>query len=268
MKDTWDILIKELEVFGIKIINGECVFEYKGKKYKSKVGTKINLFKKEFYKNEEALKDILKQASDSLQVSGCGMRPLEDTKNIKLFIFSVKELYELSVRFSESDKKLKKFIFDNDISSKFKSCIDGDYQDFSNDIILSLPDFKIAIDFIYRKNCLLSYLASLLKLVKKEKTRINNIIIKEARGVQGPWGNLDLPKLERVFSWDDIQEEVAGRDRDKRQQKRYRMGHDNYSKGDKFGEGFYWREMANEPYSWDNRYTDSPYKQLSPGTWR
>ena len=34
MKDTWDILIKELEVFGIKIINGECVFEYKGKKYK------------------------------------------------------------------------------------------------------------------------------------------------------------------------------------------------------------------------------------------
>ena len=272
MNNTWDILIKELDVFGIEIINGECVFEHKDKKYKSKIDTKIKLLKKEFCKNEEVLREILDQVSGCLSASSCvkdyNQRPLEDSKNIKLFIHSVKELYNLSLRFEKSNNEIGKFIFKNNISSKLKQCLDSDYQVFSNDTILSVPDCKIAIDFIYRKNCLLSYLASLLKLIKKGKGKINNIIIKEARGIQGPWGNLDLPKLERVFSWEDIQEEVAGRDRDKRRQKRYRMGHENYHKGDKFGEGFYWREFAMEPYSWDNRFTDSPYKQLSPGTWR
>jgi len=64
---------------------------------------------------------------------------------------------------------------------------------------------------------------------------------------------------ERVFEWDDIDEEMRGRDRDIRRQKRYRTGLENYNNDGRVGEGFYWRELRNEPFSWHSREFDDPY---------
>ncbi|MFW6173100.1 MAG: hypothetical protein ACOC5T_05090, partial [Elusimicrobiota bacterium] len=71
---------------------------------------------------------------------------------------------------------------------------------------------------------------------------------------------LDLPMEERVFKWRDIEDEVRGRERGKEKQRRYRQGFENYNNDGRVGEGYYWREMRNEPYSWYDRGTSSPYK--------
>jgi hypothetical protein len=62
---------------------------------------------------------------------------------------------------------------------------------------------------------------------------------------------------ERVFEWGDVAEETAGRQADKMNQRRYRMGLEN-TKDSSPNEGFYWREIRNEPYLFDDE-DSNPY---------
>jgi hypothetical protein len=81
---------------------------------------------------------------------------------------------------------------------------------------------------------------------------------KLARGIQGPWGNLDLPMQERVFKWDDVSEETYGRRADIQKQRRYVMGlEDLNSPNAKVG--YYYRELRNEPYLFSDSAEESPY---------
>ena len=85
---------------------------------------------------------------------------------------------------------------------------------------------------------------------------------KLARGIQGPWGNLDLPMQERVFKWDDVSEETYGRRADIQSQRRYVMGlEDLHSPNAKVG--YYYRELRNEPYLFSDSDTESPYPHRS-----
>lgn len=81
---------------------------------------------------------------------------------------------------------------------------------------------------------------------------------KVARGIQGPWGNLDLPMQERVFKWDDVSEETYGRRADIQKQRRYVMGLEDYHSPN-VKVGYYFRELRNEPYLFSDSDTESPY---------
>jgi hypothetical protein len=264
MKDIFSTISQELGSYGIKVIDhNTCSFEHDGKRYKSKIQTKIFLLRKKYIENEKVLKELLEKSSQLLsnfQDYKITNEPV-DQKSISLFIHTVKDLNKLvHLKMSVNPNFIDVCHFDN-----IKKALCRDYKSFPKDVITALPDYKIAIDFIYRRNCALFYIARLLKVI--EKNKFDNFIIKEAKGIQGPWSNLDLPMLERVFEWDDIEEEVRGRDKDIRKQRRYEQGLEEYNT-DKFQEGHYLREMRNEPYSWANRFTESPYPSLRPGTWR
>jgi hypothetical protein len=100
------------------------------------------------------------------------------------------------------------------------------------------------------------YLRALLLVVQYPKQKEVS-----AKGVHGPYSNLDIPMQERVFSWSAIDEETRGRDRDIRNQRRYRMGLEGYN-DPWVNEGFKWRELRNEPYLW-GKEGESPYPRGS-----
>ena len=101
------------------------------------------------------------------------------------------------------------------------------------------------------------YIGRLLKYAFRGKNKIaEQDIVKLARGISGPWAHLDLPMEERVFDFGD--DEMRGRVKSRQRQRRYRKSMENYhSPG--VGEGHYWREIRNEPFSWYDRESEDPY---------
>jgi len=268
--NTKELLIKELDKYGITIIDDtECSFSIGDRKFKSKIVSKIYLLKKDHIYNIKIIKQLLLEvikllSSDSSTSTNSS---IINDKNLNISIDALYGIWNL-VKLLIHCKDYKDFIKKHDICSISRKTFDKDVLFFSSDILNCIANHRIALDWIYRSNKKIEYTASLLALLLEGSDKIDNIVVKVAKGVQGPWGNLDLPMEERVFNWDDVSGETYGRDKDKRMQQRYLMGYDNYNKSGKVGEGYYWRELRNEPFAWKDRYTDSPYPQLSPGTWR
>ena len=269
MNNVRHLLIKELDKYGIKILNNsECSCIKDGNENKSTIVTKIQFLKKDHIRNTKIIKQLLLESVKLL----CDNRTLArnnvlSQKLVNISIDSIYGIYHFSkvLTFSED---YKDFITKHNICEVLRKSFDKDYLDFSSVVLNCMSNYRIALDWVYRKNTKIEYVASILGLFLQGDDVVDNIVIKEARGVQGPWGNLDLPMQERVFNWDEVSGETYGRDKDKRKQQRYLMGYDTYNKAGKVGEGYYWREHRNEPFSWSNRFTDSPYPQLKPGTWR
>ena len=136
-----------------------------------------------------------------------------------------------------------------------------DIKSFSKDQIYKFIDYKITIDWTYRRINRLIYLRKLLSFSLLGKKKIAQHNIKLARGVSGPWSNLDLPVQERVFTWDD-QEFNKDVSKQKQKQNRYRKGFEAYDEPG-VAEGHYWRELRNEPFSWADRGSESPYPSRS-----
>lgn len=105
-----------------------------------------------------------------------------------------------------------------------------------------------------------------LNYLAKRDLYIYNLIIriingdhkKVARGISGPWGNLDLPMQERTFLWDNVAEETYGRRADIQKQRRYVMGLEDMDP-ESMKVGYYYRELRNEPYLFSDSDTESPY---------
>ncbi|MCD6436255.1 MAG: hypothetical protein J7L15_07685, partial [Clostridiales bacterium] len=108
--------------------------------------------------------------------------------------------------------------------------------------------------------CRMQYVKKLLKFSSLGQKEINKKEIKIAKGISGPWANLDLPMEERVFDFGN--EEMGGRVKDKQHQRRYMKSLRNKHNNNLVGEGHYWREIRNEPYSWNNRKDESPYPTM------
>jgi len=268
MITTWEILCNELKCYGTDVISeSECSFLYQGRKFKSNFNSRISLLKKQYNKNNKIIENLFIDILGFLKSCDNSPQKVYDQKLLNIFINSVIDLFHLSHLLSNSYEEYHDFMYKRNITKQIREILDRDYLSFSSDCIKYIPNYKIALDWVYRKNCQIEHMADILMALCLGKSKVNKIFI-EARGVQGPWGNLDLPMKERVFSWDEISGETYGRDKDKRKQQRYEMGLDVYNKTGKVGEGFYWREHRNEPFSWSNRFTDSPYAQLRPGTWR
>jgi len=241
-----ELLERELSVHGITIL-GRNVCKYKGREMV--IPSCIKLKQSSIKKNKKLLLSLWKGVAEEIAKTNTG-----DSCSItrRIFIPAIKSLYGQSLRFSE--------LRDNGVADALKTAIGSDSDNFSGSIMSRVVDFRLAIDwldYLIRRElyccCLLNKMQHLLK---------DRLV--EARGISGPWSNLDLPMQERVFEWEDIEEETAGREQDKRKQRRYRQGLDNYGEGDNSpNSGFYWREIRNEPYAFnDTSETLYPHRNL------
>lgn len=159
-----------------------------------------------------------------------------------IFTHSIKGLYKLASKFS--------FLRDNGTVVCLKESIDRDISSFSGLIMGKVIDYKLSIEWVHHLVRSDLYICALMK---KYRMAVRHKSVVVARGVQGPWSHLDLPMLERWFEWEDVEEETSGRGQDKRHQRRYKMPLENYGEGDSSpNEGFYWREIRNEPYAFDD----------------
>lgn len=127
----------------------------------------------------------------------------------------------------------------------------SDSNTFSQTVMSKVIDYKLALEWLSHLLAKNMYIRALLiACANKNKTV-------EAKGVHGPYSNLDLPMLERVFSWSSVDEETRGRSNDKRRQSRYTMGFERYNEP-AINEGFMWRELRNEPFLW-GKEGENPY---------
>jgi len=260
MDCTWDILTKELAIYGIKLINEkECAIIHEGKFVRTTIPKTLQSLRLRMEANGETFEELLGETIQLLSLPQSEQDLPLDELTTNLFINSLKstkEFFSLLVEhFEFNDNELKKQLL-----PMVQSVLNKDLSLLSKDIVFQLPNFKISLDWVFRKMSMLDYVRSLLRLAQLGPNKIEKMNIKLARGVSGPWANLDLPLLERKFPWADIAEENEGRQRDKRRQARYRMGFENYNDPlGRAGCGRYWREMRNEPFSWASRGSDSPY---------
>lgn len=117
----------------------------------------------------------------------------------------------------------------------------------------------IKIDSIEHKIRKIAFIVSGLMYLNEE---IKKVAQTSGTSVQGPYSNLDLPMPERWYLWGDVSDEVEGRRDSIRSSRRYQMGLED---ADPLSvkEGYYWRELRNEPYKFDVLYPDSPYPYRS-----
>lgn len=266
----WEIIKKELACYGVRVVNEQVCQYIDGDKIRNiSIEKCISIIRGKMSVNIKEFMFLWKEVGGVLECKNYeSLDGAIDYKNINLFIESMKDLFKFGMFLSENYDCYYRSIAKSGILNLIRSSLNKDYKQFSKNIILSIPDYKISLDFIYRRNSIFTYIIKLLKFIQTGKDNVCKHLIKTAKGIQGPWGNLDLPMLERKFPWDDIEEEIRGRDRDIKRQNRYRMGLENYNNDGRVGEGFYWREIRNEPFSWYNRGTDSPYPSRSTlGNW-
>jgi len=250
--DTWALLNKELEYHGIKLIDyTKCQISDNGQvKTQGVIHTirEINSIIKEqkgillTLWNEIIF--LLSQQDNSVEIL--------DEKMMNLFLFSLKDMIKYLLCFENSEQSKYYKV----VSSSLKK----DINNFSRSQVYSLPDYKISIDWISRVISKLLYVSKLLAFASMGPKRVAKYDIKTAKGISGPWAHLDLPIEERMFPFGD---EIQQREKGKLHQRRYQQGLYNYNNDGRCGEGHYWRELRNEPFSWFDRGFEDPYPSRS-----
>jgi hypothetical protein len=249
--DTWTTLNKELEYYGIHLITDvecECLKE-DGTKVSQGIMKTIRMINKSINKHKQILVSLWDNACDLITEDRLVEECFHDVKIKKLFIFTLKDMSKFLLMFDIPNESY--------LSKGINASLDRDIKSFSSEQISEIIDYKISIDWIHRVIQRLYYICNLLAFASIGKEKVSTYDIKIAEGISGPWANLDLPKLERVYPFE--QEEQHGRTKDKQHQRRYRKGFENYNNDGRVGEGHYWRELRNEPYSWFDNASESPY---------
>ena len=245
---TWELLQKELEYYGVYLINDiECKFHLGKNKYHTqgiiKTLRQLRVTIKEHQKVLLSLwKDVIKLLEQQQSQTS-----FPDEKVKKLFIFSLKDLSKFLLMFEGLE--------DSCYFSAIENALNRDIASFTKEQINNLPDYKISIDWIHRSIQRLLYICKLLSFAATGMKNVSKYNIKTARGISGPWANLDLPMLERTYPFEEA--EMKGRTKDKEKQRRYRKGLENYNEPG-VSEGHYWRELRNEPYAWGDK-DNNPY---------
>ena len=244
---------RELEEYGIVVEDG-FVLDFDENKKIPLLNYISRLEKKTIY-HKKLLKNLIEEAVEILYTPK-SKDVVVGEDEIDLFVFNLKDTVSLfnNVLIDCDLLGLDK----NKAYKSIKVLLNKDYKDFSLEAIRGFPDYKISIDWTIRELCSFSYIQDLLKVINK-KDLDESSLIKEASGIQGPWANLDLPMKERAYEFNSIEEQLRVRDKDIRNQRRYEKGFRNYNNDGRVGEGHYWREIRNEPYSWMNRKHEDPY---------
>ena len=258
MTSTWDILKKELAYNGIILLdNDRCQFIHNNKKYVCSLRKKTCIIKNSIKHNNLLFDSLWKELTNLLSEEEQSLCTT-DIRIVNIFVDSIKELYMLAWMIADYSFEFRSKLIGSKTFKVLRGVLARDYVSFSKEQVDAICDYKICIDWTIRKNCALSYVIDLLSFASMGREFVSGKTIKTARGISGPWANLDLPKLERQLPWSDISDEVRGRTHDKQDQTRYRKGFDAYNQPG-VGEGHYWREIKNEPFSWYDRDTEDPY---------
>lgn len=251
--DTWVILQKELSHYGIRLVNDrDCqIYDDNGLKTQGIIKT-LRQIKYDIKQQKELLSTLWKDVIQLLAEENIEENFLCDKRIEDLFIFSLKDSYQFLLCFEGLEE--------SQLGEVISEALNRDIKSFTKDQIYNLPNYKISIDWVHRLIHRLMYISKLLAVAATGKKNVSKFTIKMAKGVSGPWSNLDLPMEERAYPFEDDQ--LRGRTRDKEKQRRYRQGLENYNQPG-VGEGFYWRELKNEPYSWWDRDSEDPYPHRS-----
>jgi hypothetical protein len=259
MQSVWDIFKKELAFQGFKIIpNGVAFRAQNGENKKYNFEKAYNMLTEEIGENATLMRNIWIELCEHL-ITPCIKEHTHDNNHEKIFISALKGLAAFLDMFSSP--------FINQYKQIVKDALCTDIVYFSPEDIVSICDFSIVIDLTHRMIEKLIYIRRLIRSAAQGKDKINETKIVTARGISGPWANLDLPMLERVWDWDEESENFSKRDESIKKQRRYSKGLRNYNNGGPVGEGHYWREIRNEPYSWYSSENESPYPSRSVLRW-
>lgn len=251
MQNTWDTLIQELSSYGIQLLEGyNCKLLINGQLVEKHIKEVKQLLDQEIEENKNLLCSLWDELCENINSDKEGSSSI-DTKIANLFVYSLQDLSKWLLMFDPTEVSYYASVIEHKLQK--------DILSFSDDQINNTIDYKICIDWIHRLINKLIYVRKLIKFASHGKHQVNQLKIVEAKGIGGPWSNLDLPMKERVWNWWEEDENFRNRGREIRHQRRYRKGLQNYNNGGSVGEGHYWREIRNEPYSWANRSTESPY---------
>lgn len=165
---------------------------------------------------------------------------------VRLFLPAIDSLYRLSLCFDK--------LHNNGVVADLYNILCMDSASISSRFMIKIFEYKLGIEWLHHLILKELYIISLLKEYKKQMLLPKEII---ATGTGGPWANLDHPMDERVYEWDDIDEEITGRMKDRQNQPRYHLGLENYN-SPRINEGFYWEEVRRFPYDFDDE-DDNPY---------
>lgn len=251
--DTWALLNKELAYHGIKLIDyTKCqIADDDGQLQTQGVIRTIREINGTIKGQKKILLTLWNEVISTLSETKPSVEIL-DEKMVDLFLFSLKDMVKYLLCFEDAEKsKYYKVI---------SSSLNMDINSFDKNQVYSIPDYKMSIDWVTRVISRLLYVANLLAFASMGPKRVAKYDIKTAKGISGPWAHLDLPMEERVFPFgDELQQRAKG----KQKQRRYRKGLENYNNDGRVGEGHYWRELRNEPFSWFDRATEDPYPSRS-----
>jgi len=162
----------------------------------------------------------------------------------KMYISAVKKAYRFS----------KTFGYFKNARSLLLMRLNQDIKKSTESAMSRIVDYHICLNWLYRtiENDL--YCVRLLKAWTKEIDRLQNVVAQQMTP-----SALDLPMKERVWPWAEDDEDFHQREKDIRNQQRYQLP-ETYDEPDKLEEGFFWREMRNDPYSfWDEESDPYPH---------
>jgi len=246
--DTWRLLKRELKYFGITLVNQrKCVMYFDEQPKEMGTIKAIRMLTYSITKKKALLREVWQTISEDLYDETICDEIIEE-EMLSLFVFSLKDLAKFLLLFDECRTSSYHDIINH--------CLTRDISTFSRRQVETVIDGKLTIDWLHRLICKLIYIRKLLSFATLGPDKVSAYDIKVAKGIQGPWAHLDLPMEERVFPYGT---EVETRMQQKQRQRRYRKGLENYNNDGRVGEGHYWRELRNEPYSWYNRSFDDPY---------
>lgn len=154
-----------------------------------------------------------------------------------LFLNAVQKSFQLTSVFPQLDyvQQTLYHLLDTDIQEMDDHLI----RHFNTEYLEVQSLHRLIMDELYRQ-----------KLIKRMMT-----LTKQAQ-ISGPWANLDLPMKERVWEWDEGEEEYFdSRQKSRREQVRY-----NPENGTKSGFYYVWQDLNIGPYKWEDKEDEQPYQ--------
>lgn len=233
-----ELIRKELAMYGILVTDETSTVQSNGSEIKLKIEEQILKLKKSTFSHKMLTKQLWKELKNALQ-------------NIPVAITSGNEQTERM--FIEAMKHLNRILIEMHLDRRMiKSILQRDINVFSEAFMKKIIDYKISIDWLHHIVMVDNYRISLLKAYLNSGKES-----KEVLAILGPWGGLDLPMQERVWEYNSDEESIKGHEEDKQHQQRYQLP-GTYNSPYEFEEGFYYREIRNEPYAFGDDDND-PY---------
>lgn len=235
-----ELVKRELAVYGILYKDEEmCSVINGGDRFNMTLPAEQATLQKSIASNKQLFSELWGELMEMLASPPMTISPGGESTG-RMFTEALKHMLRIAV---EHGNKRAKLVIRNQLKR--------DINCFSESFMTKIIDYKIGLDWVHH-------------LVQSDRYRLRLLAAlvashrpKEVTAIQGPWANLDLPMKERVWDYNEESGNLEDRDSEKQKQQRYQIP-DTYNDPYSFEEGFYYREMRNEPYAFDDE-DNNPY---------